>query len=460
MNKALLRARGRRTVVVNDMRALHELAVSEDRDFTEAEQVKFTALEAEVATITANITAEEAKTLRELTAGGVRDEGERRDGSLLAQRPPVFDPASDEVTRGPTRLALPSGAKVYADLFGSAQGKTGGFESREEFFRTVHSGLADPRLQAAQFEGIPSSGGFAVPEQFAADLLDESLETEIVRPRADVQPMTSDTRKVAMWDSLDHSAVLYGGFTAQWLAEGGTIAEKTAKLRMITLGAKKMGLLAQVSNEMIMDGGTFEGSFVGAMARAMSWYLDFYYLRGTGSGQPLGVLGDPALITVTKEASQAADTIQYENVAKMFARMHPALMDGAVWVANPDTIPQLLQLNIRVKNAAATDFVGGSHVAVLSESGGQMRLLTRPVLFTEKLPTLGDVGDLLFVNFSQYVIGLRKEVSIDKSIHVGFKEDTSWYRGILRTDGQGKWNKPVTPKAGSTLSWAVVLEAR
>jgi len=34
------------------------------------------------------------------------------------------------------------------------------------------------------------------------------------------------------------------------------------------------------------------------------------------------------------------------------------------------------------------------------------------------------------------------------------------YRVIVRVDGQGTWDKPITPKNGATLSWAVALEAR
>jgi HK97 family phage major capsid protein len=50
-------------------------------------------------------------------------------------------------------------------------------------------------------ETVPSGGGFAVPEEFAAWLLDSSLESEIVRPRATVWPMKSDTIKVPGWDA-------------------------------------------------------------------------------------------------------------------------------------------------------------------------------------------------------------------------------------------------------------------
>jgi len=34
------------------------------------------------------------------------------------------------------------------------------------------------------------------------------------------------------------------------------------------------------------------------------------------------------------------------------------------------------------------------------------------------------------------------------------------YRVIVRVDGQGTWDKPITPKNGAMLSWAVALEAR
>ncbi len=66
----------------------------------------------------------------------------------------------------------------------------------------------------------------------------------------------------------------------------------------------------------------------------------------------------------------------------------------------------------------------------------------------------------MFVDFSQYSLGLRKVMSIDKSQHVGWQTDETGYRGILRADGQGRWDQVVTPKNGDTLSWCVTLAAR
>src|SRR5439155_12909403 len=99
------------------------------------------------------------------------------------------------------------------------------------------------------------------------------------------------------------------------------------------------------------------------------WHLDYAFLNGTGAGQPKGVLNDAALITVTKEAGQATGTILYENVVKMFARLHPALVQDAVWIANPTTIPQLLLMTVKVKNVAGTENVGGSAIGALQGDG-------------------------------------------------------------------------------------------
>jgi len=50
-----------------------------------------------------------------------------------------------------------------------------GFYSMDEFLRTLHSGRADNRLiNASMVEGIPEFGGYSVPEEYGAFLMDKS----------------------------------------------------------------------------------------------------------------------------------------------------------------------------------------------------------------------------------------------------------------------------------------------
>lgn len=346
--------------------------------------------------------------------------------------------------------------KDYRNMFGLASLQTDGFKSFNEFLTVLNSGKFDDRLrqdiQNSMSETVPSSGGFAVPEQYAAWLLDASLESEIVRPRATVWPMSSDSLKVPGWDASTHTSSLYGGLTGTWISELGASTEVTAKMRQIQMTAKKLACYTSASNELVADGIDLESQITQALVKTLGWYMDYAFIHG-GAGQPLGILNDPALITVAKESGQTASTIIFENAVKLYSRLAPQCMENAVWLASQTCVPQLLTMCLQVG-------VGGSMLqpAVL-QSSGKFSLLGKEVIFSEKLPALGSKGQLMLVDLSQYAIGLRKEISLDKSIHVGWTTDTSSYRAIVRVDGMGTWNAPITPKAGDTLSWCVALAA-
>ena len=87
-------------------------------------------------------------------------------------------------------------------------------------------------------------------------------------------------------------------------------------------------------------------------------------------------------------------------------------------------------------------------------------MLTRPVIFTEKTEVLGDEGDILLADFSQYIIGLRDGLRMDVSQHVYFESDESVGRLIERHDGQPLWSKPLKLADGTTVSPFVTLKAR
>lgn len=359
-----------------------------------------------------------------------------------------------------TGLSAPVG-RTWRQMFGAQSLHAGGFKDRNEFLAVLHQGLADPRmvfqpgsgLQAIATGGVPSDGGFSVPTQYVAEWLDASLEDEIVRPLATVWPMTSSSRKVPGVDGSNHTSTLFGGFAGGWYAEAAEMTAENIKLRLIELVTRKLGILSEVSNELLRDGLGYDAQLSKSIIAAIGWYLDYGFLNGNGTNQPLGVINANCTITITKETGQAAATINYQNLVKMFARMPAHLVKDAVWVANSACIPQLAVLSLPIGT-------GGSAIPVMSESSGEFTILTRPVKFTEKIPTLGTKGDIIFANFSQYAVGLRQDMTLDKSMHVGFTRDTSHYRGILRGDGQPMWDKAVTPKNGATQSPYVVLETR
>ena len=366
-------------------------------------------------------------------------EGEKRERGITGKSKPV----------------LPGESREYRDMFSGVPMNKGGFEDMDEFLTVVSSSRYDPRLEELRqmVEGVGHLGGYAVPSEFGAFLMDRSLEREIVRPRATVWPMEAPSRKVPSWDNFDHTDGLFGGFVGEWLAEDSTATRTHGKLRQLELTLKKLACYTQISRELQQGGVDFEDQLLKALVETIGWYLDRAFFTGTGAGQPLGVLNDPALVTVPAEPGQAADTILYENMTKMYARLHPSCVDRAVWVANQTTLPQMMQMSIAVG-------VGGSFIPAVTQMGTSFSLLGKPLLFTEKVPTMGNQGDLILADFSRYAVGQHPQMLLDQSNAPGWLNDLADYRAIIRVDGQGMWPEPVTPANGESLSWAVTLEER
>jgi HK97 family phage major capsid protein len=163
-----------------------------------------------------------------------------------------------------------------------------------------------------------------------------------------------------------------------------------------------------------------------------------------------------SLIVVAKESGQAADTIVAENVINMRARCWG--YRRAVWIANPDAVPQLMKLVI----VAGT---GGTQIPVWrpgnDENGVPDMLLGRPLYYSERCSALGDEGDIVLANWSQYLDGQYRPMDGVSSIHVRWQANESAFRFILRNDGSPWWRSPLTPRRSSvTLSPFVTLAAR
>ena len=191
---------------------------------------------------------------------------------------------------------------------------------------------------------------------------------------------------------------------------------------------------------------------------AISWFEDIAFIDGSGVGQPLGVMNSPALVSVAKETGQDANSIVWENLINMFARMLPASLNSAVWLAHIDTFPQLATMSLAVGT-------GGSAIWMNNGvEGPPMTILGRPVIFTEKMQTVGGGGsgkDIAFVDFSYYLIGDRQQMRAESSSHAQFAADITVFRIIERVDGRGWLQSAITPRNGTnTLSPFVTLDER
>jgi len=305
---------------------------------------------------------------------------------------------------------------------------------------------------------VPAEGGFLVPEALSSQLMQLALESAIVRPRAMVLPMTTQTLAMPAVDETTHVGSLSGGITTQWAAEGQALTASEGSFGRVVLQAAKLCARADVPSELLADSLPAFAEFIQtAYPAAIAFAEDQAFLTGDGVGEPLGFLNAASRVAAAAEAGQAANTIIWENILDMYCRMLPSSLGRAVWIASIDSFRELYTMGLSVGTGGGPvmiNFGGGTSAPVLT-------ILGRPVIFTEKVPTIGNEKDISFVDLGYYLIGDRKLLMAESSAHFRFGNDVVVYRFIERVDGRPWLLSSITPaNEGPELSAYVTLADR
>jgi HK97 family phage major capsid protein len=288
--------------------------------------------------------------------------------------------------------------------------------------------------------GEDAQGGFLVPEIYRNELKMIALENSIVRPRATVLPMTTDSLKIPYVDDTSHASTVFGGVSWTWTAEAAAKTPTKPTFGQMELTPHKLAGITYASDELLADSAIALAPLIKRMfGSAWGYGEDDAFLVGTGAGQPLGIQNCNAVINVFRNT---ANRVMIEDLAEMYSRLLPTSHSNAFWVINPTVIPELIELG----SGNAADASGKNLVWIDRVNDALVwRIFGRPVLITEKMQALGTTGDIGYYDFRYYLIGDRQPITIDVSSHVNFIYDETCWRFVLRVAGQC-W-----PQAAKTL---------
>lgn len=327
----------------------------------------------------------------------------------------------------------------------------------------VPGGQIDPKLYNAATglnETVPSEGGFLVQQDFSEELLRGVYATGLLAPRCNRIPISAGSNGIKL-PAIDESSRVdgsrWGGVQSYWADEAEEMTKSKPKFRTMELNLHKLIGLCYTSDELLQDSRALEAVIKQAFVDEIGFKLDDAIYRGTGVGQPLGLLNSGCLVTVAKEVGQAADTVLLENIIKMYARVPARNRRNAVWLINQDIEPQLYTMSLAVGTGGGPVYLPGGSV----NEAPFATLFGRPVLPIEQAATLGDLGDIVLADLSSYILIDKGGIQSDMSIHVRFIFDESIFRFVYRCDGQPSWQNTLTPFKGSNaLSPFVALAAR
>lgn len=309
--------------------------------------------------------------------------------------------------------------------------------------------------------GDPELGGYLVPPTWSTSLLEKGMENSNFINMTSKIPMQKNQVRIPFIKDFDHSSYLHGAMMAYWLDELDEKTSSKPKLGRISLDLNKLVVMCFASDELLEDSPVSIGPLLTTKAEeTIGWKLDEALFRGTGAGQPRGVLSAPATVQVSKETGQAAATIVYQNLAKMYSRLFPKSHGSAVWVANLQIFPELMGLTIPVGTGGAAAYLPANGFSGKPYD----TLLGKRIFWTEHASELGTAGDLMLVDWKEYLVGLKSGrgagVQFATSIHLKFDYDQTAFRYVFRVDGQPWWPSAFTPKRGSTQSPFVKLQTR
>lgn len=309
--------------------------------------------------------------------------------------------------------------------------------------------------KATMTEGTDSTGGFLVVPQFGSMLETEALEASSFLNGVFTVPMSSDTISYPRVNETARTSTVRGGIVGYWQGEGSTYEESEPTFGEIKLTAKKLMGYTKITEELMFDSGVSMDPFIRKeFADAWAWFKDIAILRGTGSGQPLGILNCPALVTVTR--GDTDDTI-LQDIVNIYSRMSVASRGRGTWFMNHENLPKML-LNMNAANGATNAYGAQMLWQQNIYDPIKSQIFGRPVVFTEKMSAQGTVGDVGFFDLSQYIVGTRQALTIDLSNQVYWTTGHIAFRFTERLDGQPKVASYVTPYKGSaTLSPFVTL---
>ena len=305
-----------RAADIKEARKILDVAETDKRDLNEDEQAKYDELMAKVEAKGKMITTEENQIKLE---------------SGLEK----IEPIKNEPEVKEEKKFGSFGEQLKAVIDASTPGRRG-FDER----------LVESRIATGAGETVPADGGFLVQTDFAAELLKKVFETGVLASRVNKVGISSNANGLKINAVDEESRVTgcrWGGIQTYWAAEADTVTATKPKFRQMELKLNKLMGLCYATEELLQDTSALESIITQAFTEEFGFIIDYSILRGSGSGQPLGIMSAPSLISVTRSG---ANTVANSDITGMWSRLFAPSRKNAVWFINQLVEPYLYNMTV------------------------------------------------------------------------------------------------------------------
>src|SRR5512146_349381 len=337
-----------------------------------------------------------------------------------------------------------------------------GFRTGGEFLAAIkntHTGGFDYRLRAmaAQTtyanEGAGPEGAWAMPPDFAAGIVEAVAGQATLLGRMRPMQSASNFFYAPVDESTQWGAT---GVTAAKTSEANAGAAATASkiaINQRVVQLFKATVFTNVTEELNADNPAVIQYITRIMGRQLQGLVERWILRGSGVGEPLGILNAPALVSVAAETSgNGASTLIRQNLSKMSGRILPGYENEAFWAVSPSARIAVNDMRLAANGNSRADY----------SAGFGDPLLGFPLVTTMEAPAVGTVGDCMLIAPSGFMTLTRGGVNTQATIFFAFDQGLTTLRAYIRLGQQPILSAVVTPKldTATTLSHCVATATR
>ena len=297
-------------------------------------------------------------------------------------------------------------------------------------------------------EGIPSDGGFLVQQDFGGMLSTNAVATGILSGMCFHIPISANSNgfKANMLDETSRAnGSRYGGIQVYHAAEAATVTATRTKFKPVSMELHKLFGLMYATDELLQDATALTALVNRWFPMEFGFKLDDVILNGSGAGQGLGVLNSGALVQVAKRTGQKADSVIFENIVDMDAQLSDSSDSSAFWITNREVKPDLATMSIAVGTGGVPVYLPANGAA----GRPSQELYGRKMVTMEQASAIGDVGDIMLFDPTEYIMIDKGGIQSAVSIHVQFLTDEQTFRWTYRYNGQPLRSKPLSPFKGS-----------
>ncbi len=316
---------------------------------------------------------------------------------------------------------------------------------------------ATPTTYASELIG--ADGGFLVPPEYREQIWTAVHDDYSIMSLIDMTPTSSNNVNLNVdqntpWDNTS-------GVQVYWRQQASTMSQSKPIFQNRTIALNEIYAFVPATDELLADAPRLN-NYLGTKApEKMGYAVDDAIFRGTGQGQPLGVLPGfgPSTITVTPNSTSNGYSLTD------FANMYPRLLQGPNMVA-PQGIWLMTPREYALLPTLGTGSNAGFPLALTNQNiEGRIILsaLGMPIYSSQHLPGANQLGSIMLANMKGY-LGFNKSDGFDfqSSIHLFFDSGAVALRWRFRFGGEPALRSTIASAndTGNTMSHFVVLGGR